>query len=175
MDLCSPCLEGKIGGGGPVVLQSNVWGFNHMHLSYFSPQQTALGRCLNLCLVHPYKKSHNPKFKTQNPRPNREDWGPTLQLNRKVYFYWNTKAKVLHTLVWGCWALTGLGGWKMSALPEVSSDIADIGRQLKSPRAGCIIRNKNWDWFYLELVVLVFNRNSSTWTTHAPSIQINRT
>lgn len=31
----------------------------------------------------------------------------------------------------------------MSALPEVSSDIADIGRQLKSPRAGCIIRNKN--------------------------------
>lgn len=32
MDLCSPCLEGRVVGGGPVVLQSNVWGFNHMHL-----------------------------------------------------------------------------------------------------------------------------------------------
>ncbi len=31
----------------------------------------------------------------------------------------------------------------MSALPEVSSHIADIGRQLNSPRAGCIIRNKD--------------------------------
>lgn len=31
----------------------------------------------------------------------------------------------------------------MSALPELFSDIADIGRQLNSPRASCIIRNKN--------------------------------
>lgn len=30
----------------------------------------------------------------------------------------------------------------MSALPEVSSDIADIGRQMNSPRASCIIRKK---------------------------------
>lgn len=28
----------------------------------------------------------------------------------------------------------------MSLLPEVFSHIADIGRQLKSPRVGCIIR-----------------------------------
>lgn len=91
MDLCSLCLEGRIGGGSPVVLQFNVQGFNHMHLSYFSPQQTASGRCLDLCLemyIHiNEKKNHNPKFKTQNPKPNTEDWGPTLQQNRKVYFY----------------------------------------------------------------------------------------
>lgn len=33
-----------------MVLQCNVQGFNHMHLSYFGPQQTASGRCLDLCL-----------------------------------------------------------------------------------------------------------------------------
>lgn len=87
MDLCSPCLEGRIGGGGPVVLQSNVRGFNHMHLSYFGPQQTAPGRCLWPLSgnVRPYNKPHNPEAKI--PKPNTEDWEPTLQLNMTVYFY----------------------------------------------------------------------------------------
>lgn len=43
----------------------------------------------------------------------------------------------------------------MSALPEVSSHIADIGRQLNCPGVGCIIKkNKDGDLFYLELVFL---------------------
>lgn len=68
MDLCSLCLEGRIGGGCPMVLQFNVQGFNHMHLSYFSPQQAALGRCLDLCLemyIHVNEKN----FITPNLKP----------------------------------------------------------------------------------------------------------
>lgn len=62
----------------------------------------------------------------------------------------------------------------MRALSEVSSDIADIGRQLCCRRVvGCIIQNEDRDWFYLWLVFRLFNTNSRSRTTQQIFIQRN--
>lgn len=115
-----------------------MWGFNHMHLSCLSPQQTAPGRCLyplsgNACPYNPITQNSKSNIPSQTQKT-----GELTQLLNMSLFLLKQRRKV-HS---GFRLLTGLGGWRMSALPEVSSHIADIVRQLNSPGVGCITKKK---------------------------------
>lgn len=131
---------------------------------YLNPQQTSSGKCLKPLSVNvrPYNKYHNLKLKKAKHLITRHK-----RLGANIATQYVRLFLLIHAAVWGCGVLTGLGGWKMSAHPHISSHIADIGRQLNSPRVGCIIRNKDWDWFYLRLGLLLWSRHNRIWTRHS--------
>lgn len=75
-------------------------------------------------------EAHRPKFKTAT-------WlGKFAGLGSQHCSETKSTARTQKPLVWGCRALTGLGGCDMRAFSDVSSDAADIGRQLYWPKAG---------------------------------------